>query len=363
MSEISMNKLPAPTWNWLQLNDRRIALPAEARQAVFTTVMLPEEVTIPGGKKNLEWHGITNEELIRGTGLQDIAMSAGEELSEYVKNSGVETAVYRVAAHTKAEKPLKLKYDYSKVEDAASVSSIIIDVGEASELTVICYLTGKDGIGIQDTRIRAAAGAKVHLVQIYEAGAEARVISSIGGRYEEKAGLDLIQVVTGNGDISLGCFADLVGRKSYLNIDNGYLMSGKGTFDINYIARHMGENTESEIRVNGTLRDQASKIFRGTIDFQKGCKGAKGDEREDVLLMDEDVHNNTVPLILCAEEDVEGAHGASIGKISEETLFYFQSRGVPESEIAELMARARIHAVIGRIPDADTREELLGEAG
>ena len=55
MSEISMNKLPAPTWNWLQLNDRRIALPAEARQAVFTTVMLPEEVTIPGGKKNLEW--------------------------------------------------------------------------------------------------------------------------------------------------------------------------------------------------------------------------------------------------------------------------------------------------------------------
>ena len=58
MSEISMNKLPAPTWNWLQLNDRRIALPAEARQAVFTTVMLPEEVTIPGGKKNLEWHGL-----------------------------------------------------------------------------------------------------------------------------------------------------------------------------------------------------------------------------------------------------------------------------------------------------------------
>ena len=274
-----------------------------------------------------------------------------------MKKSGVETAVYRVAAHTKAEKPLKLKYDYSKVEDAASVSRIIIDVGEASELTVICYLTGKDGIGIQDTRIRAAAGAKVHLVQIYEAGAEARVISSIGGRYEYKnKGIDMFVD-------AMNRLRHDVGRKSYLNIDNGYLMSGKGTFDINYIARHMGENTESEIRVNGTLRDQASKTFRGTIDFQKGCKGAKGDEREDVLLMDEDVHNNTVPLILCAEEDVEGAHGASIGKISEETLFYFQSRGVPESEIAELMARARIHAVIGRIPDADTREELLGEAG
>ena len=77
--------------------------------------------------------------------------------------------------------------------------------------------------------------------------------------------------------------------------------------------------------------------------------------------MDEGVHNNTVPLILCAEEDVEGAHGASIGKISEEVLNYFASRGIAEDDVTELMAKSRIDAVAGRIPDAVTRDLLLSE--
>ena len=119
--------------------------------------------------------------------------------------------------------------------------------------------------------------------------------------------------------------------------------------------------TDTKISVSGVLRDRADKTFRGTIDFIKGCKTATGDEREDVLLMDEGVHNNTVPLILCAEEDVEGAHGASIGKISEEVLNYFASRGIAEDDVTELMAKSRIDAVAGRIPDAVTRDLLLSE--
>ena len=141
----------------------------------------------------------------------------------------------------------------------------------------------------------------------------------------------------------------LDGYKSNLNIETGYLVTGNDKMDINYVARHRGVLTDTKINVSGVLRDHADKTFRGTIDFIKGCKEATGDEREDVLLMNEGVHNNTVPLILCAEEDVEGAHGASIGKISEDILLYMQSRGIPEEEITELMAKSRIAAVAGRI--------------
>ena len=58
---------------------------------------------------------------------------------------------------------------------------------------------------------------------------------------------------------------------------------------------------------------------------------------------------------------MEGAHGASIGKISDEILTYFASRGIPEAEVTELMAKSRIDAVAGRIPDEKTRELLLAE--
>ena len=43
--------------------------------------------------------------------------------------------------------------------------------------------------------------------------------------------------------------------------------------------------------------------------------------------------NQTIPLILCEEEDVEGNHGATIGKLDEELLFYLESRGIPEAEV------------------------------
>ncbi len=45
------------------------------------------------------------------------------------------------------------------------------------------------------------------------------------------------------------------------------------------------------------------------------------------LLLGEDVVNRTIPLILCAEEDVEGNHGASIGQLDEDILFYMNSEG------------------------------------
>ena len=59
------------------------------------------------------------------------------------------------------------------------------------------------------------------------------------------------------------------------------------------------------MNADGVLQDRSAKLFRGTIDFQKGAAGSKGDEKEDVLLLGEDVVNRTIPLILCAEEDVE----------------------------------------------------------
>ena len=86
--------------------------------------------------------------------------------------------------------------------------------------------------------------------------------------------------------------------------------------------------------VNGVLRDSSQKTFRGTIDFKTGSSGAVGAETEDVLLLGETVVNKTVPLILCAEEDVKGSHGATIGQLDEEMLFYLGSRGISEGLLA-----------------------------
>ena len=99
------------------------------------------------------------------------------------------------------------------------------------------------------------------------------------------------------------------------------------------------------------------------IDFIRGCKGAKGDEREDVLLLGEDIVNKTIPLILCQEEDVEGAHGATIGDLSEEILWYFRSRGIDDETASELIATGRLLGSVRKIPEKELRDTILGSLG
>ena len=78
----------------------------------------------------------------------------------------------------------------------------------------------------------------------------------------------------------------------------------------------------------------------------------------DVLLLDDGDQNQTIPLILCAEEDVEGNHGASIGSLDDELIFYLESRGISEEAAYELMAKARLKAVCKKIPVEGLRAEL-----
>ena len=105
--------------------------------------------------------------------------------------------------------------------------------------------------------------------------------------------------------------------------------------------------------------DRSEKVFRGTIDFQNGCSGSVGSELETVLLLGEDVVNKTVPVILCAEEQVEGTHGATIGQLDDETLFYFESRGIPRTQAEQLLARASIERLARLSEDEDFSRAVL----
>ena len=103
------------------------------------------------------------------------------------------------------------------------------------------------------------------------------------------------------------------------------------------------------------MKDSAQKTFRGTIDFKRGCKGSVGAEQENVLLLGEEIVNKTIPLILCAEEDVQGDHGATIGELDEETLFYFAARGMDSVMAENLLTREKLY----RLAEAMGREDVV----
>lgn len=213
------------------------------------------------------------------------------------------------------------------------------------------------------TAVHADAGEQIRLVQIVSGG---EIISDLRADLAENAKLELIQIYLNPSDCVSGNEISLNGRKSEFTSNIGYLLADEKQLDINLNIVQNGKKSVSDTTVRGVLREHAKKVFRGTIDFRSGATGAVGTEQENVLLLDAHVVNKTVPVILCAEEDVVGSHGATIGQIDPEQIFYMQARGIPEAQIYELLAQSQLGSIIKQIGNAETEQRvnrLLGKEG
>ena len=172
------------------------------------------------------------------------------------------------------------------------------------------------------------------------------------GEWAARCASDII----GKGNLYNGVRTELIGKRASTNMDIGYLGQKKQVIDINLVVNHIGKKTNCNIQVDGTLKDAAEKIFRGSIDFKTGSSDSKGAETENVLLLGDDVVNKTIPLILCAEENVEGSHGATIGELDEDTLFYFASRGIDMETAEDMMTKGKMEVLYRKIQDENTEK-------
>ena len=240
-------------------------------------------------------------------------------------------------------------------EDITGSSDYKINVKNNADAIVVQYVK-VDSKALVDTQIKAEAGARLKLVQIFDGSVQ--TVSRLNATLEDNASLELVLLALGGNDTVCETVAVLEGRKSSFKADIGYTLGSGDNLDINLIADHKGRKTDSQILVNGVLDGNASKTFKGTIDFKNGSAGSKGAEQENVLVLDEKAVNKTVPVILCAEEDVEGSHGATIGRIDDKQAFYMRSRGFDEQKLYELFARARLKQVIGAIGDRQTESRI-----
>ena len=151
---------------------------------------------------------------------------------------------------------------------------------------------------------------------------------------------------------------DLVGDDSKADVWGLYFGDGESVIDLNYVIRQGGRRTDANMQVRGALLGKSEKIFRGTLDFLEGSKGSVGREDEEVVLLSPNVRNRSVPIMLSHEDDVDGHHAVSVGKMDEDKLFYLMSRGLDLAEAQRLVVEASFNPVLDRIPDEELKAEI-----
>ena len=113
---------------------------------------------------------------------------------------------------------------------------------------------------------------------------------------------------------------------------------------------HIGEETTSTILSKGISKGGGINNYRGLLQINKGAKGAKSQVRCDSLILDKDSVSDTYPVMRVLEDDVSIGHEASVGKISEDQLFYLQSRGLSEDEALSMIVNGFIEPIVKELP-------------
>lgn len=342
--DMTVNSLPSRTWNWLKMNESKLK-EIEAGDTWDVKEVAGESEEIAGLTKGTA----ENQEV-----FSHIHTGMGPDMDRLGKMAGSQAIMIKSSPKSEGgSEPVRLHF--SCEDNKKSFQKVEILAKEGEEVNVLMDYTSPEktssGLAAIQTKLHIEKGAKVRLVQVQLLGNEYTLLNDIGAQCEDGAQFEVLQLFLGSSKTYSGCQADLLGKESHFKADIGYQGKGSQRYDMNYVAVHKGKKTVSEMNADGILDDQAFKLFRGTIDFKNGSSGSKGDEKEDVLLIGDNVVNQTIPLILCAEEDVEGNHGASIGQLDEEMLFYLSSRGMSAESASKMIARARMDAVCQKIGD------------
>ena len=352
-----VNRLDSPTWNALKINDAVIAdditLNASGKAIVEK---IPAGVII-GNESCKDCGGCDLKDAVD---IKSIKCGMGEEADAFFTEASKDVLMVHARKGREVSEPVNIRYLMENGDYNADRVEILAE--EGSSITVIMDYTSsrldaKGFFGVQ-TKVRVDAGATVHLVKVNLLGSDFLCLDDIGVTVADSGYFNLTQMCLGGGRNYIGTAVSLDGYKASYNGDMGYLCLNGQSLDMNYHIAHHGRKSGSELQVKGALRDKARKNFRGTIDLIKGAKGASGNELEDVLLLSDGVVNKTLPVILCDEEDVEGTHGASIGRLSADMLYYMQTRGFTKQEAELLSTKAKLNSVRNLIKDEHTHGRI-----
>ena len=242
------------------------------------------------------------------------------------------------------------------------VDNIKIDAKENTKSTIVLKYECDGDINYYHNlmlRVNAQKNSHVTVIILNYLNINSNNFVTIQNKVGDDSTLNYYMIDLGGKNTIVNYYSNLTGVNSKNNINTLYVGRENEIFDFNYIVHLSGEKSDVNIDVQGALNESSKKHFKGTIDFKKGCKKACGNENESCMLLSDKARSMSLPMLLCSEEDVEGNHSCSAGKIGDKELFYITSRGFDKKEAMKLLVKAKFNKIIESIKNENIKAEIL----
>ena len=206
--------------------------------------------------------------------------------------------------------------------------------------------------------IFVADGARVEYVSVQNVSQETWHFGTHHARVERDAELDWVAGGFGSKKGKIRIQNDLAGQGATSRVTGAYFADGVQHLDYDTFQEHIAPNTTSDFAFKGALRDKSSSVWRGMIRVEKDAQKTNAYQENRNLLLSKEAHADSIPGLEILANDVRCTHGATLGQVDREQLFYLMARGLSRGEAERMIVRGFFQDVLDRIELEPVREAL-----
>jgi Fe-S cluster assembly protein SufD len=238
------------------------------------------------------------------------------------------TAAVRIAARPGA-RLLILESHEGTGSAYVAHNRVDLDVAEGAEVTrIVLAEEPADAIAVTNAEVRVAAG----------------------GRYRQTIGTTGAKLQRLETQLAHG------GAGADVRMDGFYLLDGGRHADLTSVVDHLGPDGTTSQLAKGVVRATARGVFQGKIIVERGADGTDARMGHHALILGERAEVDAKPELVIYADDVQCAHGNTVGNLDQAALFYLQQRGIPADEARALLTEAFLVEVVDRIEHDGARE-------
>ncbi len=237
----------------------------------------------------------------------------------------------------------------------AYFSHLMVYVDEGASLTYVHEAASPTEIEGQSmhagvVELHVGAGANLRFVELQSWGEHVWNFSHERARVERDGELDWIFGAIGSYLTKNFSDLDLVGRGASGRMSGFYFTDGVQHLDHDTQQNHVAPDTTSDLLFKGALKDHSRSVWQGMIYVAPGAQKTDGYQANRNLVLSQSARADSIPGLEIMADDVRCTHGATVGKIDADQVFYLRSRGISYDEAERLIVEGFFDPIMQRIP-------------
>jgi Fe-S cluster assembly protein SufD len=329
----------------------------------FFSARLSSLKSIPGGVRaeNLAAALVKDSAFVEKH-LGKLAHTADNSFAALNQAFFTDGAFISVPPGVEVTEPVQLVYISSAKQDGETIQPRnLIIAGANSKVTIIeSYLSAGSAAYFTNAVTEMVAGdnASVEHVKLQDEAAGAFHIATIAGEFGRASNVSVHSFALGAKLSRNNIRVRLAGEGLECVLNGLYLTRGDQLADHHMVVEHAQPHCASHEYFNGILDDQSRGVFHGRIYVHPVAQKTDAKQTNKNLLLSDDATADTKPQLEIYADDVKCTHGATIGQLNSESIFYLRSRGIPEKTARRMLIHAFAGEIVERVKCGPVREEL-----